>query len=73
MSAKPPVADRTHPTRTASARSEALRRRAHETIPGGAHTYAKGDDQYPEGAPAFIVRGQGCRVWDLDGREFLEY
>jgi glutamate-1-semialdehyde 2,1-aminomutase len=73
MSAKPPVADRTHPSLTASARSEALRRRAHETIPGGAHTYAKGDDQYPEGAPAFIVRGQGCRVWDLDGREFLEY
>jgi glutamate-1-semialdehyde 2,1-aminomutase len=73
MSVKPPVADRTHPSLTASARSEALRRRAHETIPGGAHTYAKGDDQYPEGAPAFIVRGQGCRVWDLDGREFLEY
>ncbi len=73
MSAKPPVADRTHPSLTASARSEALRRRAHETIPGGAHTYAKGDDQYPEGAPAFIVRGQGCHVWDLDGREFLEY
>jgi glutamate-1-semialdehyde 2,1-aminomutase len=73
MSAKPPVADRTHPSLTASARSEALRRRAHEKIPGGAHTYAKGDDQYPEGAPAFIVRGQGCRVWDLDGREFLEY
>src|SRR5262245_19201762 len=73
MSAKPPVADRTRPSLTASARSEALRRRAHDKIPGGAHTYAKGDDQYPVGAPAFIVRGQGCRVWDLDGREFLEY
>jgi glutamate-1-semialdehyde 2,1-aminomutase len=73
MSAKPPVADRARPSLTASARSEALRKRAHEKIPGGAHTYAKGDDQYPLGAPAFIVRGQGCRVWDLDGREFLEY
>jgi glutamate-1-semialdehyde 2,1-aminomutase len=73
MSAKPPVADRAHPSLTASARSEALRKRAHEKIPGGSHTYAKGDDQYPVGAPAFIVRGQGCRVWDLDGREFIEY
>lgn len=42
-------------------------------IPGGAHTYAKGDDQYPEHAPAFIVRGKGCHVWDVDGNEFIEY
>ena len=73
MSVKPPVADPSHPSLTASGQSEALQRRAHEKIPGGAHTYAKGDDQYPEGAPAFIVRGRGCRVWDLDGREFIEY
>ena len=54
-------------------RSLALRRRAHSLIPGGAHTYAKGDDQYPELAPAFIERGEGCRVWDVDGNEFIEY
>ena len=24
-------------------------------------------------APAFIARGNGCRVWDTDGREFIEY
>lgn len=53
--------------------AEALRRRAHELIPGGAHTYAKGDDQFPEEAPPFIVRGDGCHAWDLDGREFVEY
>lgn len=52
---------------------EALRRRAHELIPGGCHTYAKGDDQFPEQAPPFIARGNGCHVWDLDGREFVEY
>jgi glutamate-1-semialdehyde 2,1-aminomutase len=50
-----------------------LSRRAHELIPGGAHTYAKGDDQYPEMAPAFIARGKGSHVWDLDGNEFIEY
>ncbi len=73
MSAKPPVTDAPASALSESEQSEALRRRAHDLIPGGAHTYAKGDDQYPAGAPAFIVRGKGCHVWDLDGREFIEY
>jgi glutamate-1-semialdehyde 2,1-aminomutase len=53
--------------------SEALQRRAHELIPGGCHTYAKGDDQFPEQAPPFVAHGRGCHVWDLEGREFIEY
>jgi glutamate-1-semialdehyde 2,1-aminomutase len=57
----------------ASHATRALQRRAHGLIPGGAHTYAKGDDQYPEAAPPFIARGDGCHVWDLDGNEFIEY
>lgn len=52
---------------------EDLRERLHAAIPGGAHTYAKGDDQWPANAPALLVRGQGCRVWDAEGNEFLEY
>jgi hypothetical protein len=43
------------------------------SYPGGAHTYAKGDDQYPLLAPGFIARGLGCRVWDADGNAFIEY
>ena len=54
-------------------KSNALRERLHRTIPGGAHTYAKGDDQYPEGMAPVIVRGKGCRVWDVDGNELIEY
>jgi glutamate-1-semialdehyde 2,1-aminomutase len=54
-------------------RSKHLRTRAHQLIPGGCHTYAKGDDQYPELAPGFIVRGKGSHVWDADGNEFIEY
>lgn len=50
-----------------------LARRARALIPGGAHTYAKGDDQFPQLAPSFIARGLGCRVWDADGNEFIEY
>jgi glutamate-1-semialdehyde 2,1-aminomutase len=54
-------------------RSRALQARAHDLIPGGAHTYAKGDDQFPENAPAFMARGRGCHAWDVDGNEFVEY
>jgi glutamate-1-semialdehyde 2,1-aminomutase len=53
--------------------SRALQQRSQALIPGGAHTYAKGDDQYPELAPGFIQRGVGCHVWDVDGNEFVEY
>jgi glutamate-1-semialdehyde 2,1-aminomutase len=50
-----------------------LSERAHRAIPAGCHTYSKGDDQFPVNAPHFIVRGSGCRVWDLDGREFVDW
>ena len=53
--------------------SRRLQKRAHELIPGGAHTYAKGDDQYPQIAPPFIARGEGCHIWDTDGNEYIEY
>ena len=46
---------------------------AHTLIPGGAHTYARGDDQYPAGMAPIIQRGDGCRVWDIDGNEYVEY
>lgn len=53
--------------------SLALRERFHRAIPGGAHTYAKGDDQWPEFAAPYLVRGRGCRVWDVDGNDYIEY
>ncbi len=53
--------------------SNELRPKAHAIIPGGAHTYAKGDDQYPQVSPGFIDHGKGCHVWDVDGNEFIEY
>ncbi len=53
--------------------SRILQKRAHALIPGGSHTYAKGDDQYPAIAPPFIARGLGCHVWDMDGNEYIEY
>jgi glutamate-1-semialdehyde 2,1-aminomutase len=53
--------------------SSRMQKRAHSLIPGGAHTYAKGDDQYPVLAPGMLARGAGCHVWDVDGNEFIEY
>ncbi len=47
--------------------------RLHKVIPGGAHTYSRGDDQFPANAPQILERGKGCRVWSPDGREFIDY
>ncbi|MGN2637397.1 glutamate-1-semialdehyde 2,1-aminomutase [Nocardia takedensis] len=56
-----------------SARSDEARARLHDLVPGGAHTYARGDDQYPEDFAPILVRGNGCRVVDRDGNEYVEY
>jgi glutamate-1-semialdehyde 2,1-aminomutase len=53
--------------------SDALQKRLHELVPGGAHTNARGSDQYPEGMSPIIVRGEGARVLDADGNWLVEY
>jgi glutamate-1-semialdehyde 2,1-aminomutase len=50
-----------------------LRRRIHGVIPGGAHTYSRGDDQYPSIAPPILARGKGAYVWDTQGTRYLDY
>lgn len=47
--------------------------RPHELIPGGAHTYSKGDDQFPINAPRHLERGEGAYVWDPDGNKYLDW
>lgn len=54
-------------------RSNRANERLHQLIPGGAHTYAKGDDQYPEGMAPVISHGRGAHVWDIDGNSYIEY
>ena len=54
-------------------RSRAANKRLHDMVPGGAHTYAKGEDQYPECMAPVISHGRGAHVWDVDGNEFIEY
>lgn len=52
---------------------ESLRARLHRAIPGGAHTYSRGDDQFPAIAPPLLVRGKGAYTWDSAGNRFLDY
>ncbi|MBQ0929633.1 aminotransferase class III-fold pyridoxal phosphate-dependent enzyme [Ideonella sp. 4Y16] len=55
-------------------RSEAFLERAQRTIPLGSQTFSKSRTQYPHGvSPYFITRGQGSRVWDLDGNEYIDF
>jgi len=54
-------------------KSVAAGKRLHDLIPGGAHTYAKGEDQYPFEMAPVISHGEGAHVWDIDGNEYIEY
>lgn len=47
--------------------------RLHEAIPGGAHTYSRGDDQYPANAPQILERGEGAYVYTPEGEQFVDY
>lgn len=42
-------------------------------IPGGAHTYSRGYDQYPSNAPQILKNGKGAYVFDEANNKFLDY
>lgn len=44
-----------------------------KVIPGGAHTYSRGFDQFPSNAPQILERGEGAYVWDPEGKRYLDY
>ncbi|MER5888822.1 glutamate-1-semialdehyde 2,1-aminomutase [Streptomyces sp. NPDC001941] len=62
-----------HPGESLLPRSREASERLHALVPGGAHTYAKGDDQYPEDLAPVISHGSGAHVWDVDGNRYVEY
>jgi glutamate-1-semialdehyde aminotransferase/spore coat polysaccharide biosynthesis protein SpsF (cytidylyltransferase family) len=56
------------------AQSQTWFARARKVIPGCSQTFSKGYTQYVQGvAPIFLERGKGCRVWDVDGNEYIDY
>lgn len=50
-----------------------LYREAKGLIPGGTQLLSKRPEMFaPEVWPAYFSKAKGCRVWDLDGREFID-
>lgn len=47
--------------------------RLNAVIPGGVHTYSRGDDQYPSNAPQILKKGKGAFVWDGEDKKYLDY
>ncbi len=51
----------------------ALYNHAKTMIPGGTQLLSKRPEMFaPDVWPAYYEKAKGCRVWDLDGREFID-
>lgn len=44
-----------------------------KAIPGGAHTYSRGFDQFPANSSAILERGEGAYTYDTGGNKYLDY
>ena len=42
-------------------------------IPGGAHTYSRGYDQFSYNTPGILKKGEGCYVYDNSNNKYLDY
>jgi glutamate-1-semialdehyde 2,1-aminomutase len=56
------------------ARSNELYERASRTVPLASQTFSKSAMMYVRGAaPLFLERGDGVRVWDVDGNAYIDF
>ncbi len=55
-----------------SNRSKELFKRAKRVIPGGVNSPVRAFGSVG-GVPRFIERGKGCRIWDADGNEYIDF
>lgn len=55
-----------------NSRDTELRQRARRVIPGGMYGH-QSVARLPEGYPQFFSRADGCRLWDADGNELIDY
>src|ERR1700722_9033496 len=53
-------------------RSESLFARAQKLIPGGVNSPVRAF-RGVGGTPPFIARGEGSRIFDVDGNEYIDY
>jgi glutamate-1-semialdehyde 2,1-aminomutase len=54
-------------------RSEALMARARKVIPSGIYGHQSPVLLVPGAYPSFMARGEGCRIWDVDGNEYIDF
>jgi glutamate-1-semialdehyde 2,1-aminomutase len=59
-------------TERAASRDTALRDRARRVIPGGMYGHQNAA-AWPAAFPQFLERGRGSRIWDVDGREYIDF
>jgi glutamate-1-semialdehyde 2,1-aminomutase/spore coat polysaccharide biosynthesis protein SpsF len=68
--------DRPDPRKTPArdvSKSLAFLSRAGAVVPGATQTFSKKSSSFVPGAsPLFLERGEGCRVWDIDGNEYID-
>ena len=55
-----------------TSRNEALFQRAQRSIPGGVNSPVRAFRSVG-GTPRFLARAEGARVWDADGKEYIDY
>src|SRR2546429_7502154 len=53
-------------------RSSELFTRAESRIPGGVNSPVRAFRNV-DGAPFFVARGNGSKIWDVDGKEYIDY
>jgi glutamate-1-semialdehyde 2,1-aminomutase len=61
----------TAPVRPSRAIDHDLRERARRVIPNGMYGHLN-TSRFTEDYPQFLARGEGARIWDVDGREFID-
>ena len=59
---------------TKTGKSQLLYKEAKKIIPGGCQLLSKRPEKFvPEYWPAYYSKAKGCKVWDLDGNEYLDF
>lgn len=54
-------------------KGNAISGKLHQLVPGGSHTYSKGDDQFPNRSPKIMARAEGAYCWDVDGNRYIDW
>ncbi|MFA7252983.1 MAG: aminotransferase class III-fold pyridoxal phosphate-dependent enzyme [Patescibacteria group bacterium] len=55
------------------AKGQKLYKKAKKIIPGGTQLLSKRPEMFlPENWPAYYSKAKGCKIWDLDGKEYVD-